>query len=244
MFVLIGTWFVLLTPMGEPCHVLQRKLGHALEAASCTHVDYIATVDRQRALYNGAWQWKELQKCVHNHVQPDKRSRLQRIPTCHGIRWSQANARRKTAFLHDVPWVARHFNFKVQYSTKEDDVWEDCHDATLLAWGLVYGDILDQPQPLIPNQAPGDPTTFRKAPNLLHKVLQRHITIVGHTPLGTLFLMLILFLVPSHYVILAGTQFIGGHTQYFVVCGLGVPSVRSNGEPYGMRKHASCKIQF
>ena len=31
---------------------------------------------------------------------------------------------------------------KVQHSTKEEDVWEDCHDASLLAWGVVYGDIL------------------------------------------------------------------------------------------------------
>ena len=30
----------------------------------------------------------------------------------------------------------------MQYSTKEEDVWEDCHDASLLAWGMVYGDIL------------------------------------------------------------------------------------------------------
>ena len=30
---------------------------------------------------------------------------------------------------------------KVQHSTKEEDVWEDCHDASLLAWGVVYGDI-------------------------------------------------------------------------------------------------------
>ena len=64
LFALIGTWLVLMTPMGEPCHVLQRKLGHALEAAGPTHADYMAAVDRQRALYNGARQWKELQKCV------------------------------------------------------------------------------------------------------------------------------------------------------------------------------------
>ena len=30
MFALIGTWLIMVTPMGEPCHVLQRKLGHAL----------------------------------------------------------------------------------------------------------------------------------------------------------------------------------------------------------------------
>ena len=30
----------------------------------------------------------------------------------------------------------------MQHSTKEEDVWEDCHDATLLAWGVVCGDIL------------------------------------------------------------------------------------------------------
>ena len=30
----------------------------------------------------------------------------------------------------------------VQQSTKEEIVWEGCHDASLLAWGVVYGDIL------------------------------------------------------------------------------------------------------
>ena len=30
----------------------------------------------------------------------------------------------------------------MQHSTKEEDVWEECHDASLLAWGVVYGDIL------------------------------------------------------------------------------------------------------
>ena len=31
VFALIGKWLVLMTPLGEPCHVLQRKLGLALE---------------------------------------------------------------------------------------------------------------------------------------------------------------------------------------------------------------------
>ena len=43
-----------MTPLGDPCHMLQRKLGLALEAAGLTHVDYLAAVDRQRGLYNGA----------------------------------------------------------------------------------------------------------------------------------------------------------------------------------------------
>ena len=68
VFALIGKWLVLMTPLGEPCHVLQRKLGLALEAAGPTHVDYLAAVNRQRGLYNGARQWKELQKCVQKHV--------------------------------------------------------------------------------------------------------------------------------------------------------------------------------
>ena len=80
--------------------MLQCKLGHALEAAGPTHADYLAAVDR--ALYNGARQWKELQKCVHDHVH-DKRSGLLLIPTSHRIRWSRANARRNTAFLANVP---------------------------------------------------------------------------------------------------------------------------------------------
>ena len=56
VFALIGTWLVLMTLMGEPCHVLQRKLGHALEAASPAHANYMAAVDRHRALYNGAME--------------------------------------------------------------------------------------------------------------------------------------------------------------------------------------------
>ena len=40
-FALIGTWLVLMTPMDEPCHVLHCKLGHALERAGPTHVDYM-----------------------------------------------------------------------------------------------------------------------------------------------------------------------------------------------------------
>ena len=101
----------------------------------------MVAVDRQRALYNGARQWKVLQKCVQDHVH-DKRSGLQLIPTSHCISWSQANVRRNTAFLANVPRVARHLDLKVQISTKEEDAWEDCDDANLLAWGVVYGDIL------------------------------------------------------------------------------------------------------
>ena len=134
VFALIGKWLVLMTPLGEPCHVLQRKLGLAFEAAGPTHVDYLAAVDQQRGLYNGVRQWKELQKCVQKHVQ-DKRSGLQLIPTSHRITWSGAHARRNTAFLANVPWVARHLVSNVQHSTKEEDVLEDCHDASLLAWG-------------------------------------------------------------------------------------------------------------
>ena len=102
VFALIGQWLVLMTPLGEPCHVLQRKLGLVLEAAGPTHVDYMAAVDRQRGLYSGAWQWKELQKCVQKHVQAN-RSGLQLIPTSHRITWSQANARRNTAFFGQCP---------------------------------------------------------------------------------------------------------------------------------------------
>ena len=86
VFALIGKWLVLMTPLGGPCNMLQRKLGLALEAAGPTHVDYMAAVDRQRGLYNEARQWKELQKCVQKHVQ-DKRSGLQLILTSHFIRW-------------------------------------------------------------------------------------------------------------------------------------------------------------
>ena len=60
----------------------------------------------------------------------------------HRIRWSEANARRNKVFLANVPWVARHLDSKTHLTTKEEDVWEDCHDAGLLSWAVVYGDIL------------------------------------------------------------------------------------------------------
>ena len=121
--------------------MLQCKVGNALEAVGPTHTDCKAAVHRQRDLYNGVRQWKELQKCVHDHDH-DKRSCEQLIPTSHRLRWSHANARRNTVFLANVPWLAGHLDLKVPHSTKEEDVSEDCHDATLLAWGVVYGDIL------------------------------------------------------------------------------------------------------
>ena len=80
IFALIGTWLVSMTPVGEPCHVVWHKLGHALEAARPTHTDYMAAVDRQLPFYHGSRQWNELQKCVQDHV-PNKRSGLQPIPT-------------------------------------------------------------------------------------------------------------------------------------------------------------------
>ena len=36
VFALIGTWLVVMTPMVGSCHVSQRQLGHALEAAGST----------------------------------------------------------------------------------------------------------------------------------------------------------------------------------------------------------------
>ena len=44
--------------------------------------------------------------------------------------------------LANVPWVARHLDSKQHLTTKEEDVWEDCHDAGLLSWAVVYGDIV------------------------------------------------------------------------------------------------------
>ena len=78
---------------------------------------------------------------MQKHVQ-DKRSGLQLIPTSHRIGWSQAHAWRNAAFLANVPWVARHLDSKVQHSTKAEDAWADCHDASLLAWGVVCGDMM------------------------------------------------------------------------------------------------------
>ena len=105
VFALIGMWLVLLTPLGEPCHVLPRKMGHALEATGPTHLEYMAAVDGQRAVYNGARQWKELQKCVQDHAQPIKRSGLQMIPTSHRIRWLQH------CFLGECPLRGTAFGF-------------------------------------------------------------------------------------------------------------------------------------
>ena len=42
VFAFVVKWLVLMTPPGEPCHVLQHKLGHALQAAGPTHVEYVA----------------------------------------------------------------------------------------------------------------------------------------------------------------------------------------------------------
>ena len=54
---------------------------------------------------------------------------------------------------------------------------------------------------------------------------------VGHGSVTTLLLSLILFLVPmtpcdTIYLVLAESQLIGGHTEYLVLCGLDVPSLR------------------
>ena len=97
---------------------------------------------RQRALYNGACQWKDLLRCVQKHSRPDTHSGLRLIPASHRIRWSEANARRNKVFLANVPWVARHLEAKTHLTTKEEDAWEDCHDAGLLSWAVVYGDKL------------------------------------------------------------------------------------------------------
>ena len=142
VFAMLVKWLCLLTCLGEPCHVVRRKLGHALEAAGQVHGDYLAAVGRQRALYNGARQWKDLERCVQENTRLDTRSGLRLIPASHRIRWSEANARRNKVFLANVPWVARHLDSKTHHTTKEEDVWEDCHDAGLLSWAVVYGDIL------------------------------------------------------------------------------------------------------
>ena len=71
VFAMLVKWLSLLTALGEPCHVVQRKLGLALEAAGQVHGDYLAAVGRQRALYNGARQWKDLERCVQKHSRPD-----------------------------------------------------------------------------------------------------------------------------------------------------------------------------
>ena len=142
VFAMLVKSLCLLSPLGEPCHVAQRKLGHALEAAGQVHGDYLAAVGRQRALYNDARQWKDLERCVQKHSRPDTRSGLRLIPASHLIRRSEANARRNKVFLANVPWVARHLDSKTHLTTKQEDVWDDCHDSSLLSWAVVYGDIL------------------------------------------------------------------------------------------------------
>ena len=142
VFAMLVKWWSPLTPLGEPCHVVHRKLGLALEAACQVHGDYLAAVGRQRALYNGARQWKDLERCVQKQSRPDTSSGLRLIPAIHRIRWSEANARHNKVFLANVPWGARHLDSKTHLSTKEEGVWEDCHDASLLSWAVVCGDIL------------------------------------------------------------------------------------------------------
>ena len=85
MFAMLVKCLSLLTPLGEPCHVVQRKLGLALEAAGQVHGDYLAAVGRQRALCNGARQWKDTERCVQKHSRPDTRSGLRLIPASHRI---------------------------------------------------------------------------------------------------------------------------------------------------------------
>ena len=67
MFAMLVKWLCLLTTLGEPCHVVQRKLGHALEAACQVHGDYPAAVGRQRALYNGALVEGPPEVCPREH---------------------------------------------------------------------------------------------------------------------------------------------------------------------------------
>ena len=142
VFAMLVKWLCLLIPLGEPCHVVLRKLGLALEGAGQVHGDYLAAVGRQRALYNGAHQWKDLKRCVQKRSRPDTGSGLRLIPASHRIRWSEANACRNKVFLANVPWVARHLDSKTHLTTKDEDVWEDCHDAGLLSRAVVHGDIL------------------------------------------------------------------------------------------------------
>ena len=44
VFALVGTWLVLMTPLSEPCHVLQRKLGHALHAVGPTNTEHLVAM--------------------------------------------------------------------------------------------------------------------------------------------------------------------------------------------------------
>ena len=142
VFAMLVKWLSLLTALGEQCHVVQRKLGLALEAAGQVHGDYLAAVGRQPALYNGARQWKVLERCVQKHSRRDTRSGLRLIPASRRIRWSEANVRRNKVFLASVPWVARHLDSKPHLTTKEADVWDNGHDACLLSWAVVYADVL------------------------------------------------------------------------------------------------------
>ena len=62
VFAMLVKWLCVVTPVGEPCHVVQRKLGPPLWAAGQVHGDYLAAVGRQRALGNGARQWNDLER--------------------------------------------------------------------------------------------------------------------------------------------------------------------------------------
>ena len=105
-------WLSLLTPLGEPCHVVQRKLGLALEAAGQVHGDYLAAVGGQRGLYNGARQWRDLERCVQKHSRPDTRSGLRLIPARHRIRWSEGKCPSQQGVLGQCAMGGEAFGFQ------------------------------------------------------------------------------------------------------------------------------------
>ena len=112
VFAMLVKWLSLLTPRGEPCHVVQRKPGLALEAAGQVHGDYVAAVGRQRALYNGARQWKDLERCVQKQRRPDTRSGLRLIPASHRIRWSEGECPPQQGILGQCAMGGGAFGFQ------------------------------------------------------------------------------------------------------------------------------------
>ena len=120
VFAMLVEWLCLLTSLDEPCHVVQRKRGHALDAAGQVYSDHLAAVGRHRALHNGVRQWQDLETFVQWNTRRDTHSGLRLIPASHRTRWSEANAHHNKVFLANVPCVARHLHPKTNLSTKGD----------------------------------------------------------------------------------------------------------------------------
>ena len=137
MLALLMRWLGLIIPLGYPCHMVQYKFGHPLQAPGPIHVEYVAvcTLAKMRIMEPANGTIAKL--CSRSHT-PSTRCGLQIFPGGHRIRWSPANTRRTEAFLAYAPWVATH----LELSKKEEYLWEDSEDASMSVLGADDGNIL------------------------------------------------------------------------------------------------------